>query len=165
MTNPKLDRKLLGKLAIKLANQKPEAMFFARGQKRLTDAAIREALAGHCFQCAEELANMIGGVHRRGTYHGEIELYQDGPHWNWSKEFALYGFHRHSWVEKDGLIYDPTWWAWQANQPVAVYIFPLPDARYHTNITLEWDESAREEAANGNEERMTKVDTDSPDSA
>ena len=85
----------------------------------------REAFTGKCVQAAHILAEMIDGEVVRGFYAGTMDL---------SRLFLKLslepdGTMGHSWVEKDGKIYDATWWTLNS-EPMDVYIWDVTDERY-----------------------------------
>jgi hypothetical protein len=89
------------------------------------EQGARKALTGKCSHAAKILADMIGGEYRRGFYHGKInysDLYR-------RMSVEPNGSMQHSWVEKDGRIYDPTFWAFD-NEALGVYIWDASDTRY-----------------------------------
>ena len=83
---------------------------------------LRDAFYGKCDTVAIWLADMVGGRKVRGWYTGHISADMDNT-MNKAKH------HAHSWVEKDGKIYDPTWWAFTDAKP-RIYVFPIGDPRY-----------------------------------
>ena len=82
-------------------------------------------LQGKCWHAAMVLANLTGGQHVRGFYHGEITRLDGFLRLSLEPDGSM----QHSWVEKDGKILDPTWWAF-TNAPLKIYTFAADDPRY-----------------------------------
>src|SRR5258705_12086563 len=89
------------------------------------EQGARKALSGKCAHAARILAALVDGEYRRGFYHGTIN-YSD-PYRRMSVEPN--GSMQHSWVEKHGKIYDPTFWAFE-DAPLGVYVWDVTDTRY-----------------------------------
>ena len=85
----------------------------------------RLTLQGKCCQAATILAQTIGGKYCRGVYAGPITRDDLFLRLSLNPDGTM----GHSWVEKNGLIYDPTWWAF-TNAPLGIYLFSIPDVRY-----------------------------------
>lgn len=89
------------------------------------EQGARKALSGKCPHAARVLAVLIGGEYRRGFYQGKID-YSDV-----FRRITIEpnGTMQHSWVEKDGRIYDPTYWQFD-DDALGVYIWEASDSRY-----------------------------------
>lgn len=95
----------------------PTALNFERG--------AREALQGKCSFAAKALASLIGGRAVKGVYHGLITARRELLLMSMNRDRSM----QHWWVEKDGMIYDPTWWAF-TDSKLGIYEFPTDDTRY-----------------------------------
>lgn len=89
--------------------------------------SFRDAYYGNCDKVSVWLAAMIDGTKVRGWYMGPIAG---------MSSVNKAGHHAHSWVEKNGKIYDPTWWAFNGEKP-KVYVFNADDPRYTTDEDAE----------------------------
>ena len=98
--------------------------------KRPNGNPIENFFAGNCHFASNALSEMLVGNKTlvvRGWYTDTKALDGD-PTWICNEE----GHIGHSWLEYEGKIIDPTWWAFHPGEPVKVYVFEGNDPRYHT---------------------------------
>ena len=98
--------------------------------KRKNGDSVENFFAGNCHHASNALSEMLVGSRRLVTrgWYTDTEALKDDPTWIRNKE----GHIGHSWVEYEGKIIDPTWWAFHPGEPVKVYVFDIDDPRYHT---------------------------------
>jgi hypothetical protein len=103
--------------------------------KRNNGNPIENFFAGNCHSASAALSKMLIGNEDlvvRGWYT-DTEALKDDSAWIRNE----HGHIGHSWVELNGKIIDPTWWAFHPGQPVKVYEFDNKDPRYHTRNIYE----------------------------
>lgn len=104
------------------------ARFVAAARARLPlrwEFGSREALQGRCHEAATLLAELVDGTLRRGFYAGEMDTKRLFLRLSLEPDGTL----GHSWVEKDGKILDPTWWAF-TDARLGIYVWDVSDPRY-----------------------------------
>ena len=89
------------------------------------EQGTRKALMGKCPHAAKVLADLIEGEVLRGFYHGHIDLSNVFHRISVEPNGSMH----HSWVEKDGRIYDPTFWQFE-DAPLGIYVWDVTDPRY-----------------------------------
>jgi hypothetical protein len=96
---------------------------------KFRDYGHRAELEGRCVHASNILATIIQGKYVRGVYKGPITTTRVFAQMSREADGGM----QHSWVEKDGKIYDATWWAF-CDDPMSVYIFEGDDPRYKEAI-------------------------------
>lgn len=94
------------------------------------DRSLESFFQGNCHYASKAISLMLTGHTSvvRGWYIDTGALGSDN---SWIRN--RYDHIAHSWVELEGRIIDPTWWAFYPGEKrVKVYTFPLDDRRYHT---------------------------------
>ena len=87
---------------------------------------------------AKILAQLIDGEYVRGFYVGPITTRRQFAQMSRESDGTM----QHSWVEKDGKILDPTWWAF-SDAKLSVYEFNVSDERYSRNSETRDERAAR----------------------